>query len=797
MKEKSAGTSEDDDGLDFSDQWIGKVLGGRFKLTRFIGAGTMGAVYQAYDSARSESIAVKVFYPALSRDPETMRQLRRVVGVQRNLIHPTIVRVFDLHEASGLCWVSMEWVEGQSVQELLELRRFVADSAQRHEMLRWVREVVAGLREAASVSFHLGIKPGNLFFEPSGRVRISDFGFRSCLRSNVASYSCLMTDSVAYQAPEVMRDAALGDARSDQFSLAAVIYAFLFGNPPSGHWEVPASQRGHAARALLRVCARALSNRPSDRFRDFVEFESALVAAVTRSRRGTRIAAWVAGAAFVVAILWAGAVGFPDSILGRMRDLLAGRSRTVLAEQATVLWNRCVLLQARDAQLRAENDAAWQRLAQAASDGVAAPHAGDAPAQVTESGTVVGDVPRTLLSTWQTVVQGRYHGAIQSLKAYEQDVRSAIERSEQRQVLLNGLEEGGETAIELSRLLGSSQPMDRWHENFSRVSDPDETPDGMLVQSVNALRDRHRREGESILNSLSNQVEHLRVSLEDAIGPLAKLPRHLNDSVLKVLEPNSSVDSEQTSWRARFESLTAAESTLLRWTDLYESLPPSTHPNTFRNGLGMPFVPVRSDIWFCMFETRLVDFESFVQLSGYDPDWHWRELPLEGTELSPFLPVTRMAYEVGEAFCAWLTSVERAAGRIETTDRYRLPLPEEWDLAAGRVGRWDWKENSEQPHLLVNGNLKGIEDGYAGVADVGRFPANEHGLYDMVGSVAEWCRDPVRRGGVHWGFLRGFSWRRDSSVEYLYADDAPYPFSHQLADDIGFRVVFEKGGHDE
>ncbi len=247
------------------------------------------------------------------------------------------------------------------------------------------------------------------------------------------------------------------------------------------------------------------------------------------------------------------------------------------------------------------------------------------------------------------------------------------------------------------------------------------------------------------------------------------------------------------------------------------------------NSLGMKFVPVRgTDVLFSIWDTRVQDFEAFVQASGYDAtkDMHslrddgykqrgdtWKS---PGFTQGPTHPVVGVSWEDAEAFCAWLTKKEQGEGRLQTGQSYRLPTDAEWSIAVG-LGReegstpeeksgkikdvypwgnqWPpprgagnyWGEESEAgapPDWKVIG---GYNDGYPRASPVGSFDANQFGLYDIGGNVWQWCED-LYKPSEQWRVMRGAAWFLNAP-DYLRSSYRGYVLPGRRFDDIGFRCV--------
>ncbi len=225
----------------------------------------------------------------------------------------------------------------------------------------------------------------------------------------------------------------------------------------------------------------------------------------------------------------------------------------------------------------------------------------------------------------------------------------------------------------------------------------------------------------------------------------------------------------------------------------------------WENSLGQRFVPVPgTNVLFCIWETRVQDFEAFVKETGHDATqgmysdqgdgWKqqgdtWRS---PGFPQGPTHPVVGVNQADAKAFCEWLTKRERAAGRLGPDQSYRLPTDAEWDAAVGKA-EFPWGNQWPPPRGAGNyadeaakrGRYKtwtiisGYDDGYDATAPVGSFTANAHGIYDFGGNV--WERVGDRQHGLRDASFRG----RDrellaSSYRNSYGDRSY---------DIGFRVV--------
>lgn len=221
------------------------------------------------------------------------------------------------------------------------------------------------------------------------------------------------------------------------------------------------------------------------------------------------------------------------------------------------------------------------------------------------------------------------------------------------------------------------------------------------------------------------------------------------------------------------------------------------------SGLGLKFVSVPgTPVLVATYETRVSDWEAFVSASGYT--WSYKPHFQQG----PDHPVVGITLEDARAFCTWLTEKERAEGKLNSAQAYRLPTRADWDAAAAllrtrkldltvedkvadeRVFPWGdaWPPPARTANLAED-EIPGYADGFPFTAPVGQYKPSTEGIYDLAGNVWEWCWDPeIRAEQV--GVLRGGSWAyfRPECLRsgYLYA----VPVDMRMPT-IGFRCVYE------
>ena len=208
------------------------IFNGRYELHRRLGRGGMAEVYLARDQMLDRAVAVKVLFPALATDPGFVERFRREAQSAAGLNHPTIVGVYDWGEANGTYFIVMEYVEGESLAELIQSEgRLHPDRA---------AEIASDI--AAALGFahrnggviHRDVKPGNVMITREGAVKVADFGIARAM-TDASDQNLTKTGSVmgtaTYFSPEQARGAGV-DPRSDVYSLGCVIYEMVTGRPP-------------------------------------------------------------------------------------------------------------------------------------------------------------------------------------------------------------------------------------------------------------------------------------------------------------------------------------------------------------------------------------------------------------------------------------------------------------------------------------------------------------------------------------------------------------------------------------
>ena len=288
---------------------------GQYRLRELLGSGGMGEVYLAEHQLLKRPCAVKLIRAGQATDPRALARFEREVRATAKLSHWNSVEVFDYgHTEDGSFYYVMEFLPGLSLAELV--RRHGPLPPER--VVHLLRQTCDALREAHGLGLiHRDIKPGNIFAAERGGVhdvaKLLDFGLVKPLAENQntqLTQDGAITGSPLYMSPEQAMDDKSPDARSDIYSLGAVAYFLLTGQPPfdgdralkilfahAQQEPVPPSRlNSDIPQDLEQVVLRCLAKQPGHRYPDATSLKQALSECEVSSRWGdAEASAWWQG----------------------------------------------------------------------------------------------------------------------------------------------------------------------------------------------------------------------------------------------------------------------------------------------------------------------------------------------------------------------------------------------------------------------------------------------------------------------------------------------------------------------
>src|SRR5262249_10960599 len=266
---------------------VGSVFAGRYEIQSLLGKGGMGLVYKALDRDLDDLVAIKTLRSeALSADPTLLDRFKQEIRLARRISHPNILRTPDLGEFGGLRFLSMEFVKGITLRQLLDQDQLLPTPV----ALRIAKQMCAGLAAAHEVGvIHRDMKPQNILIEPTGGLKIMDFGIARLTEDRGMTATGTVVGTPDYMSPEQARGVAL-DFRSDIYSTGVVIYEIFTGflpfegdtplavvlkhaqeKPPAPQSKTPRIDPRSAAIAL-----KCLQKDPADRYQTVNELYEAL-----------------------------------------------------------------------------------------------------------------------------------------------------------------------------------------------------------------------------------------------------------------------------------------------------------------------------------------------------------------------------------------------------------------------------------------------------------------------------------------------------------------------------------------
>ncbi len=206
----------------------GTLLGNRYEIIRQLGQGGMGAVYQAKDREVDRMVALKVIRPELAGHPEILQRFKQELILARQVTHRNVIRIFDLGEADGIKFITMEYIEGRDLKSLLVERGKFPPA----EAVGIVQQVCLALEAAHTEGVvHRDLKPQNIMVDPQGKVSVMDFGIARSMELGGMTQTGALVGTPEYMSPEQVQGLKV-DARSDLFTLGLIFYELLTGKMP-------------------------------------------------------------------------------------------------------------------------------------------------------------------------------------------------------------------------------------------------------------------------------------------------------------------------------------------------------------------------------------------------------------------------------------------------------------------------------------------------------------------------------------------------------------------------------------
>jgi serine/threonine protein kinase len=272
-----------------SGDMIGRVIKGRYKLIDELGRGSFATVYIARDTKNNRIYAVKVMHFELASDGdgELLARFQREAHILLQLSDPHIVRIFDYGDDNDLHYIVMDYIDGQN----LKYHTLTHGPMEPLRALDYTRQIGEGLDIAYRQGVvHRDIKPQNIVINSKDVVKITDFGLARSRETVTLTQSNVFMGTAYYIPPEQAESGRSADTRSDLYSVAAVLFEMLTGNPPFEgdtavdivvkhmHDPVPSvcRLRPELPREMDLFIQKAMEKSPADRYSTPREFINAI-----------------------------------------------------------------------------------------------------------------------------------------------------------------------------------------------------------------------------------------------------------------------------------------------------------------------------------------------------------------------------------------------------------------------------------------------------------------------------------------------------------------------------------------
>jgi eukaryotic-like serine/threonine-protein kinase len=267
---------------------IGTVLGSRYEILELLGEGGMGAVYKAADREVDRIVALKVIRPEMASNPEILARFKQELLLSSQVTHRNVIRIYDLGEAHGLKFITMEFLEGENLHQILKQRDKLAIA----EAVDIMEQVASGLAAAHREGIiHRDLKPANIMRDKHGRVVVMDFGLARTFSGDGMTRTGAMLGTVEYMSPEQAQGMDV-KASSDIFTVGLILYELLAGVTPFHAESAIASlvkrtqQRAapltdvdrNIPVALSNIVAKCLEKEPVKRYQNAEELDADLCA---------------------------------------------------------------------------------------------------------------------------------------------------------------------------------------------------------------------------------------------------------------------------------------------------------------------------------------------------------------------------------------------------------------------------------------------------------------------------------------------------------------------------------------
>ena len=206
----------------------GSTFAGRYQIIEELGRGGMGKVYKVLDTKIKEKVALKLIRPEIASDKDTIERFSNEIRLARKIGHRNVCRMFDLGEAEGAHFITMEYVHGEDLKSMIHMSGTLSLGM----LLNVGKQVSDGLAEAHGLGVvHRDLKPQNIMIDRNGNAKIMDFGIARSVREKGITGPSMMIGTPEYMSPEQAETKDV-DQRSDIYSLGIILYEMATTHVP-------------------------------------------------------------------------------------------------------------------------------------------------------------------------------------------------------------------------------------------------------------------------------------------------------------------------------------------------------------------------------------------------------------------------------------------------------------------------------------------------------------------------------------------------------------------------------------
>jgi hypothetical protein len=270
--------------------WIGQTLGGRYQLEQLLGQGGMSAVYKATDPNLRRTVAIKLIHTHLASDPEFVRRFEEEAAAVARLRHHNIVQVYDFNHDGDTCYMVLEFVPGETLQDKLR------EISSQGQLLPLDQIIAIGVNVCEAVQYahnqgmiHRDLKPANVMITPKEEAILMDFGIAKIVGGENLTATGAMIGTAAYMAPEQIRGQR-PDHRVDIYALGVILFEMASGRRPFVGDSAPSTMMMHLTEPvpdirqinqsvspeLIKVIEKSLAKEPGERYQSAAELAFAL-----------------------------------------------------------------------------------------------------------------------------------------------------------------------------------------------------------------------------------------------------------------------------------------------------------------------------------------------------------------------------------------------------------------------------------------------------------------------------------------------------------------------------------------